>query len=281
MSARIYAFEERREQYDERRVIGVAGLEAAITRAKSALLAQQNPDGWWSFELEADCTIPAEYVLMMHYMDEVDAGLQPKIAVYLRRHRTAQGGWPLYHGGGFDISCSVKAYYALKLAGDDPAAPHMMAARQAILAHGGAARCNVFTRIMLALFRQVPWRAVPLMPVEIVLFPRWFPFHLGKVSYWSRTVMVPLLILCSLKARAKNPSGVGIAELFRVPADEERGYFPVRSRLNRLLLAADRVGRTLEPFIPDWLRRRALRKAEVWFVERLNGNGGLGAIFPA
>ncbi len=256
-------------------------LGNAIERARDALLAVQHRDGFWSFELEADCTIPAEYILMMHYMDEIDQGLQARLAVYLRDHQTAAGGWPLYHGGPFDISCSVKAYYALKLAGDSVEAPHMARAREAVLNHGGAARSNVFTRIALAMFGQVPWRAVPFMPVEIVLLPRWFPFHLSKVSYWSRTVMVPLLILCSLKAQAKNPRDIGIRELFTVRPEDERHYFPVRSRLNHVFLSLDKVGRALERFVPAWLRRRAVRKAEAWFVERLNGTGGLGAIFPA
>lgn len=256
-------------------------LEQGLSRARTALLARQQPDGHWRFELEADCTISAEYVLMRHYLGESDSGLEAKLSAYLRERQSADGGWPLYHGGGFDISCSVKAYYALKLAGDPPDAPHMARARDAILGRGGAARCNVFTRITLALFGQLPWRAVPFTPVELLLLPRWFPFHLGMVSYWSRTVMVPLLVLCSLKPRARNPRGVSVAELFTVPPARERDYFPVRSRLNRVFLALDRTGKTLEPRLPVWLRRRALARAEAWMLERLNGEAGLGAIFPA
>src|SRR3981081_3700836 len=135
-------------------------LDTAIARAECAVLAAQHPDGYWCYELEADCTIPAEYVLMMHYLDEIDTALQARIATYLRAHQAAENGWALYSGGGFDLSCSVKGYYALKLAGDSPDAPHMRAAREAILEHGGAARANVFTRITLALFRQLPWRGV-------------------------------------------------------------------------------------------------------------------------
>ncbi len=256
-------------------------LDHAIDRAREALLAAQHPEGYWCFELEADCTIPAEYVLMMHYMDEIDEALQEKFAVYLRARQMAHGGWPLYHGGAFDISCSVKVYYALKLAGDCTEAPHMVKARQAILAHGGAARANVFTRITLALFGQVPWRAVPFIPVEVMLLPRWFPFHVSRVSYWSRAVMVPLFILCSLKPKARNPKQVDIRELFTIEPEHEQHYFPSRSRLNDLFLLLDRIGRRLEPLIPGWVRRRAVRKAEAWFLERLNGLGGLGAIFPA
>ena len=201
-------------------------IEEATRKAREALLALQHPDGYWCFELEADCTIPAEYILMMHYMDEIDEDLEARIAIYLRAHQESHGGWPLFPGGKFDISCSVKAYYALKLAGDRPDAPHMVKAREAILAFGGAARSNVFTRITLALFGQIPWRGVPFTPVEIMLFPRWFLFHLRKVSYWSRTVMVPLTILCSLKPQAKNPRKVHIRELFITPPEEEKNYFP-------------------------------------------------------
>ena len=256
-------------------------LREAVDAARNALLTLQHPEGYWSFELEADCTIPAEYILMMHFMDEIDEALQSKIAVYLRDRQNPQGGWPLYFGGDFNLSCSVKAYYALKLAGDNVDAPHMVKARQAILSHGGAARSNVFTRITLALFKQVPWRGIPLIPVEIMLLPRWFPFHLNKISYWSRTVLVPLSILYSLKAQAKNPKGVHIRELFTTPPELERNYFQVRSWLNRLLLGIERIARRLEPAVPAWLRRCAIKKAERWFINRLNGADGLGAIFPA
>ncbi|HSS47100.1 MAG TPA: squalene--hopene cyclase [Burkholderiales bacterium] len=273
----------RAREHSNVRLIGTrqAALWETISAARDALLALQHEKGYWCFELEADCTIPAEYILMMHFMDEIDVELERKIAVFLRRNQDVHGGWVLYHGGDFDISCSVKIYYALKIAGDSPDAPHMVKAREAILAHGGAARCNVFTRIALALFGQIPWRGVPIVPVEIMLLPRWFPFHLSKVSYWSRTVMVPLAILCSLKAQARNPRGTGIRELFTVAPEQEKNYFPVRSRLNWLLLRLERFSRFLEPAIPGFIRRHAMKKAEQWFIERLNGEHGLGAIFPA
>ena len=256
-------------------------LERAIVRADDALLALQHSDGHYRFDLEADCTIPAEYILMMHYMNDIDEELEAKIPVFLRSRQCVDGGWNLYCGGDFDLSCSVKVYYALKLAGDSPDAPHMIKARKTILAHGGAARANVFTRTSLALFGQVPWRAVPFIPVEIILLPRWFPFHLSKVSYWSRTVMVPLFILSTLKPQASNPRQVHIRELFTTPPEQVKDYFPIRSPLNRLFLALDKAGRFLELFIPPSVRRRAIKKAEDWFIERLNGTDGLGGIFPA
>ena len=256
-------------------------LNHAIIKARDALLDFQHPDGYWCFELEADCTIPAEYIIMMHFLDEVDRELEKKIAVYLREHQCDHGGWPLFYGGDFDISCSVKAYFALKLAGDSPDAPHMIRARKAILEHGGAARANVFTRITLALFGEVPWRAVPFIPVEIVILPQWFPVHLSKVSYWSRTVMIPLFILCTLKAKAKNPRDVHIQELFLIPPEQEKRYFPISSPINRIFCGLDKMGRFIEPVIPDRLRQYALKRAEEWIIERLNGTDGLGAIFPA
>jgi squalene-hopene/tetraprenyl-beta-curcumene cyclase len=245
------------------------------------LIAAQDPQGYWLYELEADCTIPAEYIMMMHFLDEIDAGLQAKIAFYLRSRQAPHGGWPLYQGGDLDISGTVKAYYALKLAGDSPNAPHMQKARAAILQRGGAAKSNVFTRIALAQFEQLPWRAVPYIPVEIMLLPRWFPFHLNKVAYWSRTVMVPLFILCSLRTVAKNPLKIGVAELFITPPDEERHYFKRDGWLAKAFLVLDHVGRLIDPFVPARMRAAAIAKAENWVLARLNGEDGLGAIFPA
>jgi squalene-hopene/tetraprenyl-beta-curcumene cyclase len=262
-----------------------APLDRAIDAARAELIRRQSLEGCWEFPLEADCTIPAEYIMMMHFLGEIDAQLEAKIAVYLRAHQADHGGWPLYHGGDFNISCSVKAYFALKLAGDSPEAPHMARARAAILRHGGAAATNVFTRIALALFGQLPWRGVPYIPVEIVLLPRWFPFNLQRVSYWSRTVMVPLTMLCTLKPLATNPRHVQIAELFTVPAEEERHYFrrPLgrSTALTGVFLALDRLARSLDRLLPAALRERAMRRAEAWTLERLNGEDGLGAIFPA
>jgi len=259
-------------------------LDRAVLEARDALIARQTEAGYWCFELEADCTIPAEYIMMMHFLDEIDGPLEGKICNYLRARQGADGGWPLYHNGAMNLSCTIKAYYALKLAGDNPEAPHMARARAAILERGGAARANVFTRIALALFGQLPWRGVPHIPVEIMLLPKWFPFHLDKVAYWSRTVMVPLFILCSRKPVAKNPRNVHIRELFTTPPEQERNYFRSSRRsgfLARAFWVGDRFGRMIDPLIPARMRERATRLAETWMLERLNGEDGLGAIFPA
>ena len=259
-----------------------ADLDAAIVRARDALLDLQHPDGHWCFELESDATITAEYILMMHFVDEIDTALQARMAKYLRatQRLDGHGAWDLYLGGDVDISCSVKAYFALKAAGDSADAPHMVQARDAILRRGGAAKSNVFTRILLATFGEVPWRATPFMPVEFVLFPKWAPIHMDKVAYWARTTMVPLMVLCSMRARAKNPLGIHVQELFVTPPELEKEYFPRKSGLQGMFLKLDRVVRHAEPLIPRALRRKAIRHAVKWSEDRMNGEDGFGGIFP-
>jgi squalene-hopene/tetraprenyl-beta-curcumene cyclase len=261
------------------------GVDHSIGEATRALLALQRRDGHWVFELEADATIPAEYVLLRHYLAEpIDAALEAKIAVYLRRIQGDHGGWPLFRDGNFDMSASVKAYFALKMIGDSIDAPHMARAREAIRSRGGASRSNVFTRLMLALFGFISWRAVPVMPVEIMLLPKWFPFHLDKISYWSRTVIVPLLVLQALKPKARNPKGIAIDELFLEPP-QSIGAAPKAPQQKALWFwffrAVDIVLRAAEPWFPRRLRQRAIDRAVEWVAERLNGEDGLGAIFPA
>src|SRR5262244_4140772 len=192
-----------------------SAVDHGIAAATRALIALQQPDGHWVFELEADATIPAEYVLLRHYLAEpVDAALEAKIEVYLRRIQGDHGGWPLFYGGAFDMSASVKAYFALKMIGDSVDAPHMVRAREAIRSRGGAIHSNVFTRFTLAMYGVLTWKSVPLLPIEIMLLPMWSPFHINKISYWARTTMVPLMVLAALKPRARNPKSVGIDELF-------------------------------------------------------------------
>jgi squalene-hopene/tetraprenyl-beta-curcumene cyclase len=258
-------------------------LQNSIERAAEALGKRQNADGHWRFELEADATIPAEYILLEHYLDRIDPALEARIGVYLRSIQGEHGGWPLFHGGKFDLSASVKAYFALKALGDSPDAPHMARARAAILDAGGAERTNVFTRIQLALFGEVPWRAVPTMPVEIMLLPEWFFFHLSKISYWSRTVIVPLLVLMSRRPRAINTHNVHIPELFTQPAETIRDYIrgPYRSYWGYAFKALDIGLKRISPHFPSGARARATRLAVEFVSERLNGEDGLGAIYPA
>ncbi|MBY0381553.1 MAG: squalene--hopene cyclase, partial [Xanthobacteraceae bacterium] len=260
-------------------------LAGSIASASRAMLGVQQADHHWVFELEADATIPSEYVLMQHYFAEpVNEALEAKIANYLRRTQNENGGWSLFYGHDFDMSASVKAYFALKMIGDQPDQPHMKKAREAILSRGGAVKSNVFTRTLLALYGVMTWKSVPMMPVEIMLLPRWFPFHLSRVSYWARTVIVPLLVLMTLKPGAKNPRGITIDELFH---EDPRTIGPTPRAPHQSLLwftgfdLIDRVLRAADPFFPKRVRQRAIKKAEEFVTERLNGVDGLGAIFPA
>ncbi len=264
---------------------GLAEIETAIGRAEKALLGAQRADGHFVFELEADVSIPAEYILFRHFLgDPADAELEAKIAAYLRRHQTASDGWPIFAQGAFNNSTSVKAYFALKMIGDSPDAPHMRRARAAILRHGGAVNTNVFTRSLLALYGEAPWRGVPVMPVEIMHLPRWFPFHLSKISYWGRTVLTPLLVVHALKPKAVNPRNIRIEELFVAPPETVRRWpgaphqkFPWTA----IFGAIDHLLRWTEPYFPERSRDSAIDKAVAFVTERLNGEDGLGAIYPA
>jgi squalene-hopene/tetraprenyl-beta-curcumene cyclase len=258
-------------------------LETVLADAASGLLREQQQDGHFVFELEADATIPAEYVLLMHYLGETpDLELERKIGTYLRRTRGTHGGWPLFEDGAFDISATVKAYFALKMIGDSPDAPHMTEAREAILAHGGAEKANVFTRYLLCLFGEAPWSCVPTIPPELVLVPRWFPVHIKKMSYWARTVLVPLLVLAALKPKARNPRRTNIAELFLGAASPAARRAPHQNRYWASFFGGlDRVLKAADPFWPKRLRKRAIEACVAFVSERLNGEDGLGAIYPA
>src|ERR1700710_2747319 len=245
-------------------------LEKSISAASRGLPDSRQRDGHWVFELEADSTIPAEYVLLGHFLGEpVDAALEAKIGNYLRRVQGAHGGWPLVHDGDFEMSASVKSYFALKMIGDSIDAPHMVRAREAIRSRGGASGVNAFTRFLLAFYGVLSWRAVPVLPVEIMLLPMWSPFHLNKISYWARTTIVPLMVLAALKPRAKNVSGIGIDELFLQPPQsigmtakaphQSWGWFV-------LFRGLDSVLRWVEPLFPKRSRARAIARA-VAFIE--------------
>jgi squalene-hopene/tetraprenyl-beta-curcumene cyclase len=259
-------------------------LDASIASAKQGLLDFQRPDGHWVFELEADVTIPAEYVLLRHYLAEpVDHELERKIGNYIRRTQGTHGGWALVQDGAFDMSASVKAYFALKMMGVDPNEPYMAIAREAIRSRGGAIHSNVFTRFMLAMFGVLTWNSVPVLPVEIMLLPLWFPFHLNKMSYWARTTIVPLMVLAARKPRAQNLGEIDIRELF-LQDPKLIGRTPRAPHQGRAMFAffsaIDIILRASEPFFPKRLRAHATAKAVAFIEERLNGEDGLGAIYP-
>ena len=258
-------------------------LERLISTSAKGLAERQNKDGHWLFELEADATIPAEYIMFMHYLDEIDTELQKKICVYLRRIQNDEGGWPLFHEGDTDISATIKGYYALKLAGEDINAPHMAKARERVLELGGAERSNVFTRYALCLFGEAPWKAAPVMPVEVMLMPEWFPVTIYKMSYWSRTVVSPLLVLAALKPVARNPGKVSVRELFKNDPESVKDYHKNATGkwLGSFFIGLDKVLRVVEPHFPKKFRQKSIQAAVDFFTPRMNGEDGLGAIFPA
>ena len=262
---------------------GADPLQSTLTKAAQALLTAQASDGHWRYDLEADATIPSEYLMLHYFLGTVDHEREQRIANYLTKRQHDNGSWPLYHEGPGDLSATVKAYFALKLAGHHPAAPYMVTARHWVRANGGAEHVNVFTRITLAVFGQLPWRTVPAMPIEMIFLPKWWFFNLSRVSYWSRCVIVPLLIIFAKKPVVKLTPAQGIAELFKVAPEtlHHLDKFKFGKPLAMCFMLVDRVLKVIEPLVPRFIRDRALRRAERWMREHTTGAGGIGAIFPA
>ncbi len=270
---------ERRGSLDRER------LAHALRQGRDWMLSLQAEGGNWVFALEADTTIASEYIMLQRFLGRtLSPGLQQRMANYLLSRQMPDGSWTLYAGDGFaNLSATVKAYFALKLLGYKPQSEPLVRARQIILSLGGAERCNVFTRIGLALFGQIPWHTAPAMPVEIMLLPRWFFFHLSKISYWARTVVVPLLILYAHKPVCRLEPWEGVPELFVTPPDKLGhldDYRPGQWRKN-LFILIDRITKKTLRFIPRRLHDHAVTKAEQWTREHMQGAGGVGAIFPA
>jgi len=264
-------------------------VDHAISRARDVLLATQAPDGHWVGEAEANSTITSEYLLLCHLLDRVDREREAKMVRYLRERQLADGGYSLYDGGSANLSATIKAYFAMKVAGvsvDDPA---MTAARALILERGGPVQADVFTKILLALFGEYDWRGVPSMPVEIMLLPRWSFFNLLEVSYWSRTVIVPLLILMDSKPVMRLPESCRLDELWPVPREHAslrfpripRPFSPKRFIWKNLFIGVDDALKGWERLGPRPFRGRAIEAALRWLEERLAVPGGLGGIFPA
>jgi squalene-hopene/tetraprenyl-beta-curcumene cyclase len=265
-------------------VADFSAVDRAVQKAQAFLLSAQAPDGYWVGELEADSTITSEYLLLCHLVDRVDREREQKAVRYLRDRQLADGGWALYEGGPADLSATIKAYLALKLAGVPPEDPALARARGLIRGAGGPVAANVFTKITLALFGEYDWSGVPSMPVEIMLLPRWFYFNIYEVSYWSRTVIVPLLILMDRKPVKRLPPGLGLGELWPVPR-ERATYRLKRTRRpiswKNFFIAVDDLLKFWERYGPRPARSRAVEAVRLWLEERLAVPGGLGGIYPA
>jgi squalene-hopene/tetraprenyl-beta-curcumene cyclase len=258
-------------------------LQTAIERARRCLLALQQPDGHWVGELQGDTILESEYVLLMAFLGREREGRVAKAARYLLEQQLPEGGWNNYPDGPAELSVSVKAYFALKLAGHDPDALYMRRARDIIRALGGAAGCNSFTKYYLALLGQFPYANCPAVPPEMIFLPRWFYLNLYAMSSWTRTIVVPLSIFYAHKPVRRLPPGLGIAELFLRPADTPLWPHPPARRLvtwTNFFLVTDQVLKWLEHWGPRWVRKAAVRRAERWMIDHFADSDGLGAIYP-
>jgi squalene-hopene/tetraprenyl-beta-curcumene cyclase len=257
-------------------------LQRAIERARQCLLEKQQPDGHWVGELQGDSILESEYVLLMAFLGRENEDVCRKAANYILQQQMPTGGWSNYPEGPADLSVSVKAYFALKLADHEPNAPHMRRARDVILSLGGAAGCNSFTKFYLALLGQFPYDSCASVPPEMVLLPRWSYISLYAMSSWTRTIVVPLSIFSACKPVRQLPEVKGIGELFLEPPFSPMWPAKPAGRLlswTNLFLGLDWLYKKIEPWLGP-IRRLAMKRAAAWMREHLAESDGLGAIFP-
>src|SRR5215813_7871486 len=262
--------------------IPLTEVEPAAEAARRYLLSIQHEDGHWCGELEGDTILESEYLLTIYFLGRAEEPKVRKAAEYLRRQQLPTGGWAVYQGGPAEVSASVKAYFVLKLLGDDPNAPHMARARRVILDLGGLEACNSFTKIYLSIFGQYEWEKCPAVPPELVLLPDRFPVSIYRMSSWSRAIVVPLSIIWACKPACPVPASAAIGELRgngRAPSPRPRKTLRERTWAG-FFRAIDRSLKEVEVRGYTPLRRKALEVAETWIRERLEKSDGLGAIFP-
>jgi squalene-hopene/tetraprenyl-beta-curcumene cyclase len=265
----------------------VPAVERALERAQQHLLGLQKPDGYWIGELIVDTTIMSDMIAFRHWDGSVDPAWQRKAANYILSQQLPGGGWNIYHGGPPEVNATIKAYLALKLAGVPVTDPRLLRARAVALSLGGVPRMNTFSKLYLALLGLYPWKYVPTIPCEVLLIGKWFRVNFWDMSNWSRAMLVPLAIINHF--RPTRPVGCHIHELFpegyherdlRLPRDPWphlftwRNFFLALDKLHKFAELWARAG--IHPF-----RRRALKRAEQWMIERFEGSDGLAAIFPA
>jgi squalene-hopene/tetraprenyl-beta-curcumene cyclase len=256
---------------------------AALDRAKNALLRLQNPKGYWCGELQGDSILESEYLLLKFILSQENEPQLIKISRYLHSLQNPDGGWSLFPGGPADLSGTVKAYFALKLMGHDPDAPYMKKARELVRSLGGAEKCNSFTKFYFAALGQISYDACPSIPPEIVFLPKWFYFNLYSVSAWTRTMILPLGLVTTLRYTRPLPREMGIDELYldhaaaNRLAEEPRG---LPRNWREIFLRVDQLLKLYERSPLPRLRERAMREAENWLLEHLDNSEGLGAIFP-
>src|SRR5438105_14792624 len=262
-----------------------ADINAAISRAQKNLLRQQKPDGHWCGELFVDSTLCSDYVLYMHWLGEIDPELQERCTQHILKRQLSDGGWNIYFDGPSEINASVKAYFALKLAGYSADLPFMLEARANILRLGGIPRMNTFSKLYLALLGQFPWKYLPTIPVEMIVLPMWAPFHIYKMSSWSRAMLVPLAIINHFKPTRSLPGNKQLHELYPLITEQSDLRLPRSGRFwtwRNFFLRLNDVLKILHPLRIRPTRKRALEEAERWMLERIGqGSDGLAAVYPA
>ncbi len=258
-------------------------LQEAVERGAQCLLSLQAQEGFWMGELEADTTLESDYIFYLHVLGKADPERIAKLANYVRRRQLADGGWSIYPGGPSELNATVKAYFALKLAGDSADAAHLDKARQCVHALGGLEATNSYTRFYLALVGAVGWEMVPAVPPELLLLPNWFYLNIYEMSSWTRGIVIPLAILYAHKPRWSLPARARVEELFRHPARKTAAFEwdPRLFTWRNFFLALDRAFKLYERLPWKPLRQRALRQSSQWLYEHLERSDGLGTIYPA
>ena len=260
-------------------------ISRAISLAQENLLQQQKADGHWCGELLVDSTLCSDYVVFMHWCGEVNAQLQRRCVRHILKRQLPEGGWNIYHGGPSEINASVKAYFALKLAGCSMDAPFMQEARATIMRLGGIPQMNTFSKLYLALLGVFPWKYLPSIPVEMVLLPSWAPFHIYKMSSWSRAMLIPLSIINHFKPTRVLPGEKQLHELYPLGTEQADLRLPRSEKFwtwRNFFLRLDDTFKFLQPLRIGLLRQRALERAERWMLERIReGSDGLAAVYPA
>ena len=260
-----------------------AKLDHGIGAARDHLLSLQYPEGYWWGELEANCSIQAEYLLLTHFLDVPDPVRWRKIVAYLKHKQAKDGGWPIWHGGPSGLSFTVECYFAMKLAGVDPDDPAMAKAREFILSRGGVPATRVFTKMWLALFGQWDWGGTPMIPAEVMLLPNWFPINIYEFASWARGTIVACIVLLNVRPICPIPESARIDELYPEGRDSTKYSYgkdgPALS-WNGFFKAVDQLLNVAERFPVKPLRNIALRKAEEWIVERQEADGSWAGIQP-
>jgi len=259
-------------------------VAAAVDGARKFLFSGQHADGYWCGELEADTTLESDYIVLHSLLGTGDPERFQKAARYILQHQNEDGGWGTYAGSPSNNSASVKAYFGLKLAGYTADHPALVKARTRILEMGGVTEVNTFTKIFLCFFGQYDYDAVPAIPPEIVLFPKWFWFNIYEISSWSRAMLVPLSICYAKKPFKKIPDEMGVGELFVGGRDKSRMHLHWAKKAvswRNFFLVLDRIAHWAERVHIRPLRSIALKKAEKWMLEHFEMSDGLGAIFPS